>query len=878
MVMDRFDDERTQSGVAFGVGAAISHYRIVKSIGAGGMGEVYLAEDTALKRRVALKFIHAFKASDPAFKARFKREARAAAALEHPNIVTVHEVGEYGGRPFFAMQYVEGQSLRDMINERRLAVGEVVDLATQVGEGLAKAHDSGIIHRDIKPSNIVVDGDGRVKILDFGLASVRSTEELTASGYALGTVGYISPEQIRGEKADERSDIFSFGVVLYQMLTGRQPFRRETDVATMNAVLTDTQEPVGDSRGDIPGELQRVVEKSLEKDRRLRYQHIDELLADLRRLESEPVRGLTARRWWRRYRKFSVPAVLVLAAVCVAVSPASRKQVLRWLGFRTVPYEKHLAVLPFANLGQAAGNQAFCDGLMETVSSKLTQLEQFQGSLRVVPASEVRAREIASARSARHAFGVTLAVTGSVQRQGDYVRMTLNLVDATTERQLRSSVIDNRLGDVSELQDSTVVQLAGMLEMELRPQQRRVLAEGGTSEPRAYDHYVRARGHLQDYQRMASVDLAIGLLDSAIVEDPAYALAHAALGEAYWRKHRLSQEPRWIDRAVESSQQAIELNNQAAPVFVTLGLIHKGTGRYEEAVGDFKRALQIDSTNHQTHRELATAYEALNRLDQAEATYRKAIELKPDYWAGPFDLALFYFYHGRNEEALIYLQKAEELAPEAVYPYNDLGAVYLYLGRRDDSRRLLETSIEIEPNYPAYSNLGALDIFEKRHVEAARMYEAALRLDDHDYKVWINLAGAYQAIPGQREKMLATYRRAIELAEKRRQVNPRDPWVLSHLADSHAAVGDTLQALMLAAQALAVAPDNVEIMLRIGLVYETVGKRVLALDVIHGALDRGAPVAQIEATEGFENLVKDRRFRSEGKGGPADADPNEQGI
>ncbi|MDH4156321.1 MAG: tetratricopeptide repeat protein, partial [candidate division Zixibacteria bacterium] len=767
---------------------------------------------------------------------------------------------------------------RDIINERRLAVGEVVDLATQAGEGLAKAHDSGIIHRDIKPSNIIVDGDGRLKILDFGLASVSSTEELTASGYALGTVGYISPEQIRGEKADERSDIFSFGVVLYQMLTGRQPFRRDTDVATMNAVLTDSQEPVSRSRGDVPAELQRVVDKSLEKDRRLRYQHVDELLADLRRLESEPVRGLTARRWWRRYRKFSVPAVLVLAAVCAAATPACRKQVLRWLGFRTVPYEKHLAVLPFANLGKAAGDQAFCDGLMETVSSKLTQLEQFQGSLHVVPASEVRAREIASARSARHAFGVTLAVTGSVQRQGDYVRMTLNLVDATTERQLRSSVLDNRSGDVSALQDSTVVELAGMLEMELRPLQRRALAEGGTSFPKAYDRYVRARGHLQDYQRMTSVDLAIELLDSAIAEDPAYALAHAALGEAYWRKHRLSQEPIWIDRAVESSQRAIELNNQMAPVFVTLGLIHKGTGRYEEAVGDFKRALLIDSTNHETHRELATAYEALNRLGQAEATYRKAIELKPDFWAGPFDLALFYFYNGRNQEALRFLRKAEELAPEAVYPYNDLGAVYLYLGRLDDSRRLLENSIEIEPNYAAYSNLGALNVFEKRHVEAARMYEEALKLDDHDYRVWINLAGAYQAIPGQREKMLATYRRAIELAERQRQVNPRDAWVLSHLADSHAAVGDTMQALTFAAQALAAAPENVEVTLRIGLVYETLGRRDLALDAVHAALDRGASLAQIKSTEGFENLLKDRRFRSEGKGRPADTDPVDQGI
>lgn len=854
------DNDKTQTHVPVSRGTTVSHYRILEKIGSGGMGEVHLAEDSELKRKVALKFMPQQYLSDSDMKGRFKREARAAAALSHPNIIHIYEVSEYQGRPFFAMELVEGRSLRDVIRNEELSFHQVLDVATQVCEGLIEAHEAGVVHRDIKPANILVDEKGRVKIVDFGLATIQGGEKLTRTGSTLGTIGYMSPEQVKGEQVDRRSDIFSFGVVLYEMLTGRQPFRKDSEAATLHAIVNETPEPVARFKAEAPEGVQRIIDKVLEKSQETRYQHVDDLLADLKRVQGDMKPAPAPPPQPRFYPTLIGSLVVVVLAVLLLLNPSRRHAVLKWLGFEPVPAQKHLVVLPFINVGDAPTNQAFCDGLVETVTSKLTQLEQFQGSLWVVPASEVRERGVASAREARRAFGVTLAVTGSVQRVDEKVRITLNLADAKTERQLRSSVIDDSMANVSALQDATVIKLAGMLEVELQPDQRLFLMAGGTTVGGAYDFYLQGRGYLQRYDRVENIDTAIGLFEQALGEDPRYALAYAGLGEAYWRKYDASKGPQWIEHAIKNCRRSIELNDQLAPVHVTMGRIHKGTGQYEEAVEEFQQALKLDPVSHAAYRGLAMAYEALNKIEQAESTYQKVIELKPDYWAGYFDLGLFYVYQGRYEHAFSQLLKAVDLVPENYQVYNNLGALYYHLDRRADAQKMFERSLEIEPNYVAYSNLGTLYHTEKRYADAARMYEKALQLDNRDYRVWVNLASAYEQVPGEHEKALASYQRAIQMAEEQRKINPRDPQVLSHLAECYVTIGERSRALPLVQQALALAPDNIEIMVRAGLVYEQLGERDAALEWIGKALKHGFPIAQIKNLPDLQQLLADPRF------------------
>jgi len=844
------DNDRTRDYTVLPAGTLISRYKIIEKIGSGGMGEVYLAEDSELKRKVALKFLPLQYASDESLKTRFKREAQAAAGLSHPNIIHIYEVLEYQGRPFFAMELVEGRSLRDVINNEELSLHQVLDVAAQICEGLNEAHEAGVVHRDIKPSNILIDKKGRVLVVDFGLARIEGEDKLTKTGSTLGTIGYMAPEQVEGKEADQRSDIFSVGVVLYEMLTGRQPFRRGSEAASLRAIVDDTPEPVARYKADVPEGVQQIVDKALEKNQETRYQHIDDLLADLKRVKRDMKPASPPRPRRRLYPWLvGVLAVVVIAALALLLMPEK------------VPAQKHLVVLPFINVGEVLNNQAFCDGLMETLTSKLSQLEQFQGALWVVPASEVRERGVTSAGGARRAFGITLAVTGSVQRHGDSVRITLNLDDARTQRQLRASQIDAAMTNVFALQDSTVIVLTEMLEVELQPEQERALTAGRTTVAEAYDLYLQGRGYLLlREERAENIDTAIGMFQQALGEDSTYALAYAGLGEAYWRKYDISKEPQWVEHAMENSLRAVEINDQLAPVHITMGLVYDGTGQYEEAVEEFQQALKLNPVSHEGYRGLAKAYATLNQMEKAEATYQRAIELKPDYWTGYYDLGFFYQRQGRNKDALEQLHKAVKLEPQGFVAWNNLGGLYLYLNLRTEAQKMFERSLEIEPNYSAYSNLGVLHHGEKHYADAARMYEKALQLDERDYQVWVNLASAYDQMPGEGEKALAAYQSAIQMAEEKRKVNPRDPMVLSHLAECYVTVGERSRALLLVQQALALAPDNIEIMVRAGFVYEQLGERDAALEWIGKALKHGFPMAQIKSLPDLQQLFADPRF------------------
>ncbi len=868
------------------IGRRFAHYEILGPLGSGGMGDVYRGRDLRLGREVAIKFLPARYTQDAMRLVRFEQEARAASSLNHPNIVTIHEIGQSEGTPYIVMELVNGRTLRDLLNGKPLLNRRSIDLAAQAASGLAKAHSVGIVHRDLKPENIMVTNDGFVKILDFGLAKLvgpaSDAEDLTGPldgeastesqalpiptpdtnpGVVVGTVGYMSPEQAKGQMLDFRSDQFACGAILYEMATGRRAFQRESPVQTLAAIIDEEPEPIDTLNPGVPQPFRWIVERCLAKSPSDRYASTVDLARDLENVRDRLTEGSGTGVSMSPVRRRTLLGGLAafVAALFVIAGPA-REPIIQALKLRAVPAQKQVAVLSFANPGSDPSSAAFSDGVVETLTSRLTQLERFQGSLWVVPASEVRQAGVTSAAAARRLFGVTLVITGSVQRTGSLVRLTANLVDATNLRQLRSIAVDGRVEDVSLLQDGIVSRVVQMLEVEISPEAKRALSAGGTSVADAYQLYTEGRGYLARYEQAENLETAIGLFQQALQRDPAYALAYAGLGEAYWRQYELVRRPEAAELAQKACRRALELNDLLAPVHVTLGLVHEGTGKPDEALADFTRALDLEPGSAAALTGLAQAHAAKGQLAEAEATYRKALERKPGYWGGYSKLGTFYYSTSRYAEAEAMFRKVLELTPDNMRGYFNLGGIQHLLGKDDEAETTLRRSIEIKPTGEAYSNLGTIQFFRGQYAEAARSFEQAITLGSAEYKMVYNLATAYALAPGEQKRAAEAWRRAATAAERERSVNPNNGPLVADLAAIRANLGESQEAQALAAQALALSPDDAGVLYQVGSVYEQVGQRDKALTWIGGALAKGYPIDEIRRSPTLAALRQDPRF------------------
>jgi serine/threonine-protein kinase len=845
------------------IGKTISHYEILEKLGEGGMGVVYKAQDTKLDRLVALKFLSQQISATEQDKARFVQEAKAAAALNHPNICTIYGLDEVNGQQFIEMEFVEGLTLRQRIQSGPLSVADATAYAVQIAYALREAHGKGIVHRDIKADNVMVTAGGLVKVMDFGLAKLKGAFGLTQTGGTAGTLAYMAPEQIMGSEVDERADIFSFGVVFFEMLTGRFPFRGDHEPAMMYSILNEEPQKLSTLRNDVPDRLVQVIDTCLQKNPESRYQRVDQVLEDvaspLHKPGQKPEPHFTVR--GRPVRSRSI--VWFAAAVILALALGYAAYVgLRLTGIlSSVPTERQLVVLPFTTIGADSTKQSFCDGLTETLTSKLTQMEQFHGSFWIVPASEVRRSRTASPGEARSTFGANLAVTGNLQVFDGTYRLTLNLIDASNLRQLSSTVLDVDASRLNTLQEGSVARVMELLELQLNPETRRVLQEGQTAVPGAYELFLQGIGRLQHYADEEQLDAAISVLRQAVTEDSTFARAHAALAEAYWRKYETRKEPRWAQQAMETGQRAFEVNGDLPEVNVTLGMIHAGTGKLDEAVDDFRRALQRDATNAAAHAGLARAFEAKGMVEQAEQIYRQAILLKPKYWGGYNDLGVFYFRRSRYEDAISQFQEVIRLLPDNDRGFNNLGGIYYLLKRWTEARQMFERAFALKKTYRVCSNLGTLYYIEGNYAEAARMYEMALDLNDHDYRVWGNLAAAYYWTPEHRVKADSVFHRAIERAERQRTLNPNDPAVISNLAGYYAMVGQRDKAFSLLRQEVLTDSKDAEVMYRVGTAYEQLKQRDQALRWIARAIHAGYSLSEIQHQPELRALLADERFQ-----------------
>ena len=556
----------------------------------------------------------------------------------------------------------------------------------------------------------------------------------------------------------------------------------------------------------------------------------------------------TFRRWW------------LLAAAALGCGALWLAQHQGWTGFGAVTGKQQLAVLPFKDIGEASHTRALSDGLSETITSQLTQLQQFQETLVVIPMSEVRKESTETASDARRIFGATLALTGSVQRVEGIVRVTVSLVDTGTLRILRSATLDNPVTEFYRLQDRVAAETAGWLGIRLSPEARRIISAGQTRVAPAYELYLQGRGEFARRDLAGNLDAAIVHFQQALVQDPRYALAHAALGEAFWEKYAETKSPLWADEARRSCNAALEFGESLAAPHVTLAVILNGTGQYAEAAAEAQKALQLDPSNADATRTLARAYARLNRSAEAEAAFARVIARNPENSRAHSDLAVFYWLAGRYAEAEKHFLRVAELVPDNYVVYRNLGGLYVMTGRPDKAAAQLEKSLELKPSATAYSNLGTLRFQQERYGEAATLYEQASALSPRDHVLLGNLGDALRYLPARSAEAKSTYERAIRLAEDFLQINPKDPAVRASLARYCAFSGSVDRALREIELARSLAPANLPIMINAALVQERAGQREAALASLGLALQAGYARADIDQNPDFKALRADPRF------------------
>jgi len=649
------------------IGKTISHYRITAELGAGGMGIVYKAEDTTLKREVALKFLPPEIARDEAARARFVHEAQAAAALDHPNICTVYEIQQAEGHTFIAMPLVEGESLRDRIARGPLPVDAALDITIQVARGLAKAHQSDIVHRDIKPGNVLLTDDGTAKIVDFGLAKLAGQTRLTRTGTTLGTVAYMSPEQVRGSAVDHRTDIWALGVILYEMLTGQLPFRGEIDQAVMHSILNVDPEPVGTTRREVPVALEDVAENAIAKDPEKRFQNVTEMLASLETIRDELQLGITRRRYGtlRRLRRkrravtWGAAALLIVAATVVLT-----------VLLRHTPAIDSIAVLPVANLSGDPDQEYFSDGITAALISELSQIS----ALRVISRTSVMQykEHPKSLRDIARDLAVGAVVEASVLREGDRVRVTAQLIQADPEQQLWGDSFDRQLKDVFSLYSDIARAIAEKIQVTVTPEEAASLTHEHPVDPVAYEAYLKGNAYA-DKWGIPEFEKSFAYFEQAIAQDSTYAPAYAGLAMAYADAH-IFYLPHDIayPKLKEAATKASKLDAQLAESHIALGMLRSiGEWDWERSEAAFKRALEIDPRNEIARQEYGCFLTYMGRVDEAVAQLRQAVELAPLSLFINQNLGWAYYHSRRTDEAITQFQKTLELITQFPDPLKE---------------------------------------------------------------------------------------------------------------------------------------------------------------------------------------------------------------
>jgi len=669
-------------------GMLLGPYEVVAKVGSGGMGEVYRARDRRLERDVAIKVLPESMARDATALGRFQREVRVVAALSHPNILTIFDIGTHEDTTYAVMELLEGQTLRQRIKQAALDLTEVLSIASAIAEGLGAAHAKGIVHRDLKPDNIFLTTGGTVKILDFGLARLDQPRDVlttvtgpptveTQPGVLMGTITYMAPEQVRGQQADLRSDVFAFGCVLFEMLTGRRPFERPTSADTMAAILNDPPPTLSASGKNRPLDLDRLVLRCLEKDPDNRFPSARDLTGTLKQMSLQAATGVVTQ------SEFETTAY------------ASGTRPARGTG-------PSVAVLPFVNMSSDPENEFFSDGLAEELISSLSKVEGLHVASRTSSFAFKGKNE--NIRKIGEELKVKTVLEGSVRKSGNRLRIAAQLINVSDGYQLWSETFNKQMEDVFAIQDEIAQSIAKALKGILTEKDRQALGKATTDDVRAYEYYLRGRQFFHQFRRKG-FEFARQMFAKAIEIDPNYPRAHAGLADCYSFLYlNWEPKPEHLAQAEAASQKALELDPNSAEAHVSRGFALSLQKKYADAIIDFEAAIRLDPSLYEAYFFFARACMAEGRREEAASLYEKALKVRPDAYQPACLRASVYFGLGRKDEALAACRQGLQLVQKHLdlHP-DDARALYLgaiLLSRMDDSRRALEwadRAVAIDP-------------------------------------------------------------------------------------------------------------------------------------------------------------------------------------
>jgi serine/threonine protein kinase/tetratricopeptide (TPR) repeat protein len=855
-----------------------ARYQVLRILGQGGMGAVYQARDSELDRIIALKVIRPELASNPSILARFKQELILSRNVTHKNVIRIFDLGEAEGTKFITMEYVEGEDLRGILRRKgKFHAKEAVTVIQQICLALEAAHGTGVIHRDLKPQNVMRDPQGRVVVMDFGLARSLESDGMTQTGALVGTLEYMSPEQALGATLDQRSDLFAVGLIFYELLTGKSPYKADTAIASLMKRTHERAIPASDIDASVPVSLSAIVSRCLEREPKDRFQSATLLLKELEVWSSDPNVAVSSV-FPQSATPSSAPAPSTLSpsqvsgprSVQISLNLPSQSgwmwvavalgvvvlffaiPVTRHLVFRPTAEEsgageavegipplsqgKYIAVLPLKVVGDEKSLGYVADGLVDALSAKMFQLQ----SVHVASSSaveKVTSTDQPTAKIAR-ALGVNLILQGTVVGTPDKLRITLNLEDVAGNRRLWTQEFSGVTQDLLTLEDQIYSGLVQALE--LKPSDEEMAKSGvhPTENANAYDLYLKGRDALRGTQGTRDVESAVHFFDSALQDDSNFALAYTGLADADLRLYKSSKDPLDAEKAVAAAQKAASLNPVLPEVHLALGSVYNATGKSAEAVGELKKALALAPNSDEAYRRLGDAYRDGGHKAEALAAYQSAVSANPYYWSNHNTLGKAYFEFGDNDKALQEYQKVSELAPDSPLGYQNTGAVYFRLGKWEESITAFQKSLTIQPDATVYSDIGTAYFFLKRYDDSVKMFEKAVELSPQDEQLMGNLADAYAAA-GKKDQATTAYGKAIQLSFQQLQVNPKQASVTGDLALYYAKKGDGAHALEYIRQARALDRDDLQLLYSQAEIYSLTNHTQEALTTLRQAFQKG---------------------------------------